>query len=331
MEINAYRNTTPGETIPEVSLKKYKDLAKRVELQCLHSKKLYGTPSSADIEIDRLTQDWLGTERERFRYWFRNTRNVRGLAKAGLQMITKQAQYLPHNHQEQIDTFKEKRRSMVRRLRKLQNELSDLFEQNRRSVEWTDEKYSSPEKKLEAVQTAINQICVLLSTLRTREVAAAAITRTVGCLRKIDASIAEKFSSALNEHGGMQRVAANGQIYEVAKLLKQELDALHYGTHLRRLFHVYEGLERLGYSGITEDIEKILQKDLSDLSGLYEKLSEVYTELLRLPSGEAKEKEKEAEQKEKAIRPPAAEDFKTLNPKPSESENSQTNSTLIRQ
>jgi uncharacterized protein YukE len=314
MQANAYRNTTPGQTIPEVSLKQYKDLKKLIELRCLHAKSLQGSTTSPNAEIDKLTADWSGSERERFRYWFRNTTNVGGLVKAENQMTIKQAQlYLPHNVQEQIDVFKDKRRSMVRRLRKLQNELSDLFESSRKAVEWSDDRYSSAEKKLEAIQTAINQICVLLGTLRTREVAAAAITRTTNFLKKVDASVAEKFVAAIEEHGGMVKVAASASVYQVAKLLKQELDSLHYGTHLRRLFHVYEALERLGYSGISKDIEKVIQKDLSDLSGLYDTLSDVYTELLRVPSGETQEsnQEKKVENiSEEPVKPPMADEFK---------------------
>lgn len=306
MEAKAYRNRVNiPETISEVPLQEFKELAKQIELRCLHAKRLLGQYSSPNVEIDRLTSDWPVDKRERFRYWFRNTREVGNLLTAENKMETRQAQYLPYAQQEKIDSFKEKRRSMVRRLRRLQNEIGDLFDQSNRSVDWSDERYPSPEKKLEAIQTALNQICVLLSTLRTKEVTAAAITRTQRFLQAADNNIATRFASIVNEYGGMTRVAANAPVLQVAKRLKEELDSLNYGKHLRRLYSVYEALYHLKLPGIASMLEEVIQKELSNLSGIYKKVSEVYSELLKIPSSQLPDEKEEVE-----VKPIGEEQFK---------------------
>ncbi len=305
MEAKAYRNPVHfNETISEIPLKKYRDLAKQIELQCLHANRLFGRATSPDSQIDKLTQDWATNERERFRYWFRNTREANSLTTAESKMVTKTAQYLPHSHQDILDKFKDQRRSTIRRLRRLQNELLDMFEQTGKTVEWSDERYPTPDKKIEAIQNAINQICNLLGTLRTKEVTAAAITRTLGFLKGVDENVAKRVAGVIDEQGGIIKVAARGPIYEIAKKLKQELDGLNYGAHLRRFFHIYESLYKIGLTGIASDIEEIIQKELSSLTGIAKKLSEVYSELLKIPAEDLKKEEQE-------VKPLNQEQFKT--------------------
>lgn len=307
MQTKAYRNPVQlTDSIPEAPLQEYRALAKQIELQCLHAEKLNGRATSADQQIDQLTADWSNSERERFRYWFRNTRSAGGLATAESKMTTKTAQYLPFAHQEALDKFKEKRRSMVRRLRRLQNELFDAYEQSSKVVNWSDENYPTPEKKIEAIQNAINQICNLLNTLKTKEVTAAALTRTVGHLRKIDSFAAVRVTKVLNDNGGIVRVAANGSVQEIANKLKQELDNLNYGLHLRRFFHLYEALHNLGLSGIAGDLEDVIQKELGNLTSISKKLGEIYSDLLKIPA-----KEKAPSETPEEVKPPGAERFKT--------------------
>lgn len=307
MEAKAYRNfPRDPHAISEVPLKEYRELAKRVELQCLHAKKLFGESSSPDQEIDKLTEDWSINERERFRYWFRNSRDSGTITTAENKMQVREAQYAPWQTDENMQEFKKKRKSIVNRLRRLQNEIGALYSENN-GVVWTDENYSSADKKFSAISTALNQICVLLQTLKTREVAAAAITRTVGALKVIDKKIADKFVGALNEFGGMERVAAQGPVYQVARALKEELNDLHYGKHLRRFFHIYEALHRLGLSGVASDLEDIIQKDLSNLSGITKKLGEVYGELLKIPGEELTEQSEKGSE----VKPIGEEDFAT--------------------
>lgn len=304
MEAKAYRNPAYDKgAIPEVPLKKYRELAKQVELQCLHASRLMGHKTSPDTEIDKLTEDWTTADREQFRYWFRNTRGTGSLATAESKMVTKTAQYLPYGNKEVVDKFKEKRRSMIRRLRRLQNELLDTYEQTAKIVDWSDERYPTPDKKIEAIQNAINQICNLLGTLRTKEVTAAAITRTLGFLNTVDKDVAKCVAQAVKQEGGTVKVAAHGPAYEIAKKLKQELDSLNYGAHLRRFFHIYEGLHRVGLSGIAGDVEEIIQRDLSNLSSITKKLGEVYSELMKIPANENKE--------ESPVKPIGEEGFKT--------------------
>lgn len=302
MEAKAYRNPAhPTDVIPEAPLQKYRELARQVELQYLHGKKLFGRATSPDLEIDKLTQDWTTADREHFRYWFRNTRGAGGLATAESKMETRTAQYMPHQNQQTLEEFKTKRRSIIRRLRRLQNELMDIFQATQKAVDWTDENYSTPDKKVSAIQNAINQICNLLGTLRTKEVTAAALTRTIAHLKKIDEDTAKQVTSVLNEQGGVVKVAAQGPAYEIAKMLKEELDTLNYGNHLRRFFRIYESLHKVGLSGIAQDVEEIIQKDLSSLTGITKKLGEVYSDLLKIPANEDKDE----------VKPVGAEEFKT--------------------
>lgn len=285
MAIKAYRNPVHNnEAISQVPLKKYRELARRIELEYLHSKRLTGEPSSPDQKIDELTKDWTTSERERFRYWFRNTRDAGSLTTAESEMAIRTAQYMPHSHQQVLEDFKNKRRSMIRRLRRLQNELYEVYDKTGRVIDWSDETYSSPEKKIEAIQNAINQICNLLATLRTKEVAAAALTRTVTHLKRIDAGVAKNVTAVLENEGGIVRVAAQNASYQLARQLKEELDSLNYGSHLRRFFHIYEGLHKVGLSGIANSIEEIIQKELGSLTGITKKLGEVYSELLKIPA-----------------------------------------------
>lgn len=308
MRIKAYTNfSNPFEIISEIPIERYRELAKRIELQCLHSQGLQGRKTSPDLEIDKLTKDWTTNERERFRYWFRNTRDKSGLAVAENKKMTVVAQYLPFANQQKMDEFKTKRRSLIRRLRRLQNELGDMFTDTSRIVDWADERYPSPEKKLEAIQTAINQICTLLNTLRTKEVTAAALVRTLGFMNKVDKKIARRVASILGGKN-IKRIAEHGPVYEVARKIKEELDALNYGTHLRRCYHIYEKLLQLGLSGVASSMEIIIQKDLSDVVGVHKKLTEVYTELLKIPGREA---ESLKEDEKVSIKPIGEQQFKT--------------------
>ena len=314
MEHKAYRNPVNfNEAISEVPLKKYRDLAKQVELQCLHANRLFGGASSPDSQIDKLTKDWDTSERERFRYWFRNTREKSSYTTAESKMLTRTSQYLPFSHHEQLDKFKDQRRSMIRRLRRLQNELLDMYEQTSKAVDWSDDRYPTPDKKIEAIQNAINQICNLLGTLRTKEVAAAAMVRTLGFLKGVDEKVAKRVAGIIEEQGGIVKVAAYGPAYEIAKKLKEELDSLNYGLHLRRFFHLYESLYKAGLAGIAMDLEEIIQKDLSDLTGISKKLGDVYSELLKIPAQEIEKKEGASTPE---VPPPNREQFKTPQTQP---------------
>lgn len=283
MDKQAYRNEVfHTQIIPEAPVSEWTQLAKTLELKQLHSKKLTGKESSINAEIDKATSNWNVSDREQFRYWYRNTRAGKQTERTMIRL----ADYIPLETQQKLDEFSKSRESMIRRLRRLQNELGKFFEKSKRYLDWSDEQFPSAEKKFEAIQVALNQICILLGTLRTKEVTAAAIKRTATFLKTADPQVSEMFLEAIGGHRGMQRIAAESPLLEIAKKLKYELDTLHYGTHLRRCFNIYEQLLNEGYEGIAQSLEDIIQKDLSDLAKIYKRLSDTYSDLLKIPASD---------------------------------------------
>lgn len=293
MHNQAYRNTISEiDTIPEVPLKQWKTLAKQIQLKCLHSKRLTNHQSNFDSEIDNLTQNWDASTRERFRYWFRNT------YASEINKMQRLAQYAPHGIKTQVEDFEVKRKSLIRRLRRFQNEMAELFNSSQKAVEWTNNsKLKSGEEKLEYILSKINEICTLLSTLRTKEVTAAVLCRTAAHFDSLSPEVGKRFDNAVGGYSGIIRTAKTLETKDVARILRQELEAFHYGTHLRRLFQAYDTLSQLGLTNIAESIEEIIQKELGSLTGISKKLTEVYGDLLKIPLDQLRPSTTEAPEK----------------------------------
>lgn len=283
----AYRNfvSLGDPDFPEVPLAKWNQLAKLIELKVLHSQRLEGKKTSVQAEIDKETKDWTYSDRQRFKVWFDHTRPRVANTRVSME---KQALYHPHGSNESDATFLSVRKSLTRRLRKLQNEIAELYQNSSRNVQWSDTPgagpYKSGAEKLNAILNALNQVCTLLTTLRTKEVTAACLIRTGKILTSLDKNIGDRYKEVVGSKAAIVRIARNAEVSAVIADLKKEMEALHYATHLRRIYNIYDRLNKLGLSSQSADVEKIIQKDLTDVSSLSKKLSEVYVSLIEMPS-----------------------------------------------
>ncbi len=290
MKQYSYNNfSAPRESITAVPLKAWNELAKRVELQFLHAKKLHNHASSIDSEIDKLTTDWVATERERFRHWFKQTKTLKAQSESTMERTAEYGSlYSPHGSAETQEKFDNARKSLVRRLRKLQNEISELYQHSAKNIQWGDapgthSQFSTGDEKIGGILNALNTVCTLLSTLRTKELTAAVLMRTAGFISGISPQIGDRYKEVVGSRSELIRIARSAEVSTVANEIKKEMDAFNYGTHLRRMYSIYDKLSRLGLNSSMNDMEAIIQKSLGDITGLYKKLSEVYVTLMELP------------------------------------------------
>jgi len=314
----SYQNyDIPVEFFPEVPIKEWKALAKQVELKLLHSKKLAGKQLSANQIIDALPMEWSSKDREQFKHWFQHTYNIRAFA-AGESSMRRFAFYPPHGTNEAQQSFDKQRQSIVKRIRKLENEISQLYRSTTKSVEWSDPRYPTSQAKLEAIQGALHQVSVLLDALHTKEVTAAVLMRTARVLHGIDPAVGKRFAEVMGEKKGIVAIATSNEAASIAADLKKELDIFNYGLHLRKLYSVYERLGKLGMTSLQEEVEELIQKNLTDVSSIYKKLSEIHSTLLKIPDPENVEVVEE-ESASSAANPVGKLPEKTLSKEPNKS------------
>jgi len=286
--------------IPEAPIKEWKALAKRIELELLHAKKRTGLESTVDKEIDNVTRDWALTQRERFRHWYKNTYTSRHAELASGNTMIKQALYSPHGSEEVKQKFEDKRMSVIKRIRRLQNEIGQIYRNNSKAVEWSDARYPSGQAKVEAILHALNTVCVLLDTLQTKEITAAVLVRTARHITHLDPAYGQKFREIVGEQSDIIRFARSNEISAIAAELKKELDCFYYGIHLRRLYSIYDQLGKLGLTSLQGDLEQLIQKSLPDVTAIHKQLSEVYTAILEIPAEHPAEKIEQQSQAQSA-------------------------------
>jgi hypothetical protein len=73
------------------------------------------------------------------------------------------------------------------------------------------------------------------------------------------------------------------QTTQILRRIKTQMDKLSYTKHLDELFYIKKELEKMGRDGDAESILKIIKDDLDSLDKLNKKLTDVYTNLSRLP------------------------------------------------
>jgi hypothetical protein len=276
------------EFFPEVPIKDWKSLAKQVEIKYLHSKKLTGSQLSINEIIDGSTPDWSSKDRERFKHWFQHTYNIRASA-VGETSMRRFAFYPPHGATEVQQTFDKQRLSIVKRIRKLENEISQLYRSTAKTIEWSDPRYPTSQAKLEAIQGALHQVSVLLDALHTKEVTAAVLMRTARVLHGIDSDVGKKFAEVVGHAEGIVAIASSNEVAQIAADLKKELDIFNYGLHLRKMYNIYERLGKLGMTSLQEEVEELIQKDLTDISSIFKALSGIHSALLKIPNEETVE------------------------------------------
>jgi hypothetical protein len=281
-------NDNAPEFFPEIPLKDWRALAKQVELKHLHSKKLTGQQLGVHQIIDGLTPDWSSKDRQRFKHWFQHTYNIRASA-VGESSMRRFALYPPYGASEAQQAFDKQRASIVKRIRKMENEISQLFRSTSKTIEWSDPRYPTSQAKLEAIQGALHQVSVLLDALHTKEITAAVLMRTARVLHGIDSDVGKKFAEVVGHSEGIVAIASNNEVAQIAADLKKELDIFNYGLHLRKMYNIYERLGKLGMTSLQEEVEELIQKDLTDISSIFKALSGIHSALLKIPNEETVE------------------------------------------
>lgn len=235
------------------------------------------------------TSDWDMFERYDFKKWYRwNTK------KANVQM--KKTAFTVS--QDRVQQWTQKRKKLMQRINLVRKALHELIASG-----LIDQGASNKIYKI------IAMLEFEAMQLRQPKVAAARLRRAAVKLGKLGFTEGEELLKDASEevlNPTFVKTAASDPkaAVDLLREIKKEMDSLSYSKHLDALFNIKKKLEGMGRGTDSEAIEKVIRDDLSVLEKLNKKLTDVYTNLSRVPLELDEGSDLPRETKEKVVEAP---------------------------
>ena len=257
--------------MPKLSRGPDLDKWKKTAIKMDAFKRVYGQNYTFSQILYHFTKDWNMFERFDFKKWYKW--NYR---KASNNKMKKSADTVAGDRLQQ---FTNKRKKLMSRINLIRKALHDLI-----NAGLIDPASSGKLYKI------ISMLEYESMGLQAPKLAAARLRRAAKQFSKLGFTEGEKVlktaaTELLNTSNPIIRTAEINQQEAVGLLrkIKNEMDNLSYSRHLDTLFNIKKDLEKMGRTGDAEAIEKVIRDDLSTLEKLNKKLTEVYTNLSKVP------------------------------------------------
>lgn len=259
----------PGVKKPDV------DKWKKTAIQMDSFKRVYGKNYTEPQILYHFTKQWDMFERFAFKNWLRWNQK-----KASSNKMKKHA--YDHVTQDRLGQFSKKKKKLLSRIGLVRKALMDLVNNG-----LIDQQESNRIYKL------ISMLEFDAMKLSTPKVAAARVKRTANIIEKTSfkegSSILKLAANELIDDSipivktAEEKTTNQQDAVKILRKIKKEMDSLSYSRHLDALYEIKKDLENMGRPGDSEAIEKIIRDDLSVLEKLNKKLTEVYTNLSKVP------------------------------------------------
>lgn len=248
------------------------------------------------------TSKWDMFERYRFKKWYswmhRQSRSEKKMEKF--------AQSKDFVVEDRIQKFEKKRKLLLSRINLVRKALHDLINSRLIPTDNGNKIYKILSMlEYEAIGLAVAKV----ASARTRR-ASKQLTR-LGFLE--GSSILHATAQELLRPDTLVKTAEeeNGKkkdAIEILKSIKKEMDLLNYSRHLDAMYHLKKELEEMGRQNDADSVLKIIREDLDGLDKIQKKLTEVYTNLSKIPIQLSEDQDvKMREPKEQKVAPPALE------------------------
>ena len=257
-------------------LEKWKKTAQKMQAFA----RVYGENYTLPQILYHFTKDWNMFDRYDFKKWYMwNNRT------ASSDKLKKYA-FGDSVGQDRMSQFTKKRKRLMSRIALVRKALMELINDGLIQQQASDKIYK-----------LISMMEFESMRLQVPKMASARLRRTAKQMQKLGFNsgskiVLEAADELLNAPLVKTAKEEKNQAVGLLKRIKSEMDALSYSRHLDELFYIKKELEKMGRAGDAESIEKIIRDDLSVLEKLNKKLTEVYTNLSKVPLELSEEEDK---------------------------------------
>jgi hypothetical protein len=272
-------------------VKKWKETVAKIE----SFDRAYGEQYTPAQILFHFTKDWTMFERFDFKKWYKWNYKT---AKSEVPMKKNAFDSIS---QDRVNQFAQKRKRLLSRINLVRKALHEFI--NSGLIAQQDSN---------AIFRIISMLEFEAMKIQAPKIVAARVNRASKVLNKCGfeegGNLLKKASQEFINDKPIVKVAEvdKDKAIDLLRKIKAEMDLLNYRKHLDELYTIMRGLEDLGRTGDAESIEKIIRDDLDGLEKLNKKLTEVYTNLSRVPLEMSAEKDpfKAAPAKEQVIEAP---------------------------
>lgn len=259
-------------TPPPIDRKKWKELATQITA----FKRAYPTYTFPQV-LYHFTKDWNMFDRYKFKKWYNWTQRTATMTNKQNKFAQSQDFVL----QDRTQKFDKKKKLLMSRIGLVRKALMDLV--NNGLVD------NSSSNKIYKILAMLEFEAM---GLHIPQIVAARVRRSGKQLKKLGFTEGSSilFTTAkelINRPEAMVKTAKeevnSGQVSELLRKIKSEMDKLNYSRHLDALYGIKRDLDKLGRGSDSESILRIIRDDLDALDKLNKKLTDVYTSLSRVP------------------------------------------------